>query len=64
MPKIHMEDIRLCNNAGITFPVCAVGNGPLDCDKSHWEITHNFQLVTCKKCLKAFHKRYPWARGK
>lgn len=59
--KMHMEDIRLANNAGMEFPVCQVNAKLLDLDKGHWNTTGDQSKVDCKHCKKAFAKRYAWA---
>jgi len=59
--KTHMEDIRLHNNAGMSFPVCYAGARLLDLDKAHLPITSNQKEVTCSHCKRAFAKRYSWA---
>lgn len=60
---IHLEDIRLHNNAGISFPVCRLTRkGPLDLDASRLTTTGTFQDVTCPRCIARGPKRYPWAR--
>lgn len=60
-PTIHARDIRLANNAGMAFPVCYANAELLDCTKGRLLTTSDFALVTCKRCLKAWPKRYPWA---
>ncbi len=64
MKKVHMQDIRLNNNAGVSVPVCMAFGRLLDPDKSHWEITAEFDKVTCRSCQRIFKRRYPWAKGK
>jgi hypothetical protein len=58
---IHARDIRLSNNAGMAFPVCAAQAPLLDTDKSRWLTTGDIHLVTCQNCLRTWPKRYPWA---
>lgn len=58
MQKKHIRDIRMYNNGGVSVPLCdktgskvfEFGNGIRETDN-----------VTCKKCLKIFPIRYPWA---
>lgn len=67
--KTHMEDIRLANNAGMSFPVCHRNpkitnnnpNGYLDLDKSYYSITGDKTKVSCKHCIRLFKIYYPWA---
>lgn len=61
MTKIHLEDIRLYNNAGISFPVCQRNAKMLDLDKTGWTTAGNIEDVTCKLCVKLAPKYYPWA---
>lgn len=58
---VHLEDIRLKNNAGMAFPVCYAGAKLLDLDKSGLPLTPHQDKATCKRCKKAFAKRYSWA---
>jgi len=65
MAKIHIRDIRLHNNAGISMPVCyAAQKGPLDMDKTGCKTSPLVVDITCKHCLRVFPKRYPWASGR
>jgi hypothetical protein len=61
LKAIHIRDLRLRNNAGINFPVCAAEEHLLDLNKSLWTLTTDTNQATCKACKKAFVKRYPWA---
>lgn len=62
--KVHYEDIRLSNNAGISFPLCYAVPGIqlLNLDKTALEKSGDYKKVTCKHCLRMAPKRYPWAR--
>lgn len=62
--KMHMRDIRLRNNAGMTFPVCYASAPLLDTDKGSLPSTGELAEVTCKHCQRMFRKRYPWASGR
>jgi len=59
--KVHLRDIRLRNNAGMEFPICAAGAEMLDLDKGHWLADGYLRNVTCKKCRTVAPLRYPWA---
>jgi hypothetical protein len=59
--KMHFADLRLRVNAAMNMPICYVGKGPLDLDKSRLPVTSDMSKVTCKRCIKAAKKRYPWA---
>jgi len=59
--KTHIRDIRLYNNAGISFPLCYAGAKFLDMDKTGLPMANREEAATCKKCQKRFPKRYPWA---
>lgn len=61
--KLHIGDIRLFNNAGISFPVCQTSAKMLDMDKTAWPVANPTKDATCKNCKVAFKKRYPWARS-
>lgn len=58
--KMHIKDIRLFNNAGMSFPVCQAGAKLLDLDKTAWK-TGTEDEATCKRCMRAYAKRYGWA---
>jgi len=58
--KKHIRDVRLFNNAGISFPMCQANARLLDLDKSVWPTTGDKE-ATCKNCIKAFKSRYVWA---
>jgi hypothetical protein len=58
--KIHLQDIRLANNAGMSFPLCRANDRLLDVDICV-ELTGKFEEVTCENCKKRAPKRYPWA---
>lgn len=61
---VHIRDTRLFNNAGISFPVCQVGDKPLDTDKCRWTTAQaSGQKATCKACIKRVAVLYPWAGG-
>ena len=60
--KIHYEDIRLSNNAGMEFPVCYAGAKLLDMDKGRLETSGDFKKVTCAHCWRIAPKKYSWAR--
>jgi hypothetical protein len=62
--KVHMEDIRLYNNAGMSMPICYANAPMLDLDKSRLSTSGLLIEVTCLHCKRMFPKRYPWARGK
>lgn len=69
--KIHLQDIRLKNNAGMNFPVCHASAKLLDLDKSAWlTVGRNVYLnapegakhLFCKHCIREWTKRYgDWA---
>jgi hypothetical protein len=59
--KVHIRDIRLYNNAGISFPACQAGAKLLDLDKSCWT-TRGAEDATCINCKRIYRKRYPWSR--
>lgn len=59
--QVHLSDIRLKNNAGMSFPVCAADEDLLDLDKSRWPQTNAMKEVTCPNCPDAAVRRYPWA---
>lgn len=64
-PVIHYRDIRLSSNAGMDFPLCYANAKLLDTDKGRLSSSGEMKEVTCKRCLKMFPKRYPWAvRGR
>lgn len=50
--KIHFRDIRLFNNAGMSFPHCKANARLLDTDKGRLPTTPSVLKVTCKACLK------------
>ena len=58
---IHIRDIRLFNNAGMSFPVCCADEELLDVDKARWKCGP-VKEATCKKCIKAHAEKYPWAK--
>jgi hypothetical protein len=58
--KIHKRALRLRNNAGMDFPVCAASAELLDLDKAHWPTTGDKDTVTCKRCLQIMAKNR-WA---
>jgi len=63
--KVHMIDIRLYNNAGISMPSCyAARKGPLDMDKTHLPVTSRLEDCTCRVCQRVFPKRYSWTIGR
>jgi hypothetical protein len=57
--KTHIDDIRLFNNAGISFPVCMAGAKTLNMDATGWPEAPK-EEATCKRCIRAYAKRYPW----
>lgn len=59
--RTHLSDIRLHNNAGISFPLCQVGTKALDLEKTGWKTSGNTYEVNCKHCIRMAPKRYPWA---
>jgi hypothetical protein len=59
--KTHAKDIRLANNAGISLPVCIANARILNTDHPGI-IARPDEPVTCRRCLAAWPKRYPWAR--
>ena len=59
--KTHLEDIRLSNNAGMSFPLCFASQELLDLSKTGLPMTGHLKEVTCGNCLKRAPKRYPWA---
>ena len=59
--KLHIRDIRLFNNAGISFPVCQASVKMLDLDKTAWSCAKERKDATCAHCKVAFQKRYEWA---
>jgi hypothetical protein len=58
--KKHIRDIRLFNNAGISFPACQANAKLLDMDKGAWPTT-SAKDATCAHCKVAFKRIYPWA---
>lgn len=58
---VHMRDIRLRNNAGLDYPVCKAEAHSLDMYETALPMTGDQSRVTCKHCIRAFAKRYPWA---
>ena len=60
--KLHIRDIRLYNNAGISLPVCYARATLLDLDKTHLPTAHNPEDATCQRCKKAYPRRYPWTK--
>lgn len=66
---VHFRDISMRSNAGVSFPLCKTNpkktpanpNGYLDMDASALPTSGELSEVTCKACLKKFHKAYPWA---
>jgi hypothetical protein len=62
--KVHYRDIRFRNNMGIDFPTCFAGAPILDMEKSYLPTSGNFDLVTCRNCIKLAPLRYPWANLK
>ena len=61
MKKTHIRDIRLFNNAGMSFPVCQANAPLLDLDKGHWPCARREQ-ATCKHCQRAYTRLYPWTK--
>jgi hypothetical protein len=61
--RTHIRDLRLFNNAGISFPVCRASDEKLDLDKSSWPTVAHPKDSTCNNCKIAFRKRYPWAES-
>lgn len=62
--KTHIRDIRLYNNAGISFPVCRAGAEMLDLDCTRYEMANPETAATCLRCPDAYKKRYPWTQTK
>jgi hypothetical protein len=64
--KLHIRDIRLFNNAGISFPVCRANEKLLDMDATRYsfaKVENGHEVgVTCKHCIRIYPKRYPWTR--
>lgn len=58
----HIQDIRLANNAGMSFPVCKANAPLLDLDAAHWAIASDRYLATCKRCIRLFPLRYQWVQ--
>jgi hypothetical protein len=42
----------------VSFPTCAVGDGPLDLDKTGWR-TDPHSPITCKRCLAKIKRTNP-----
>jgi hypothetical protein len=63
MKTIHFRDIRLFNNAGMSFPLCYADAELLDLDKARLPTSgrEGIAEVTCKRCLRMYPKRYSWA---
>ena len=61
MRHIHLTDIRLCNNAGISIPVCKAGARLLDLDAGRLRQSKRMNETTCPRCERLAVKRYPWA---
>lgn len=58
--KLHLRDLRLYVNAGISVASCvAARTGPLDVDRA-LATTGTWADVTCANCRKSYAKRYPW----
>jgi hypothetical protein len=58
---VHLRDIRLLNNAGISFPLCLAGATRLDMDATGRKQTNVLADVTCPRCRTRAPRRYPWA---
>jgi len=58
--KMHKRSLRLYVNAGMRFPLCYYGDGPLDTDKSRLPTTGDETMVTCKRCLRIM-KNNEWS---
>ena len=63
--KTHIRDIRLSNNAGMSFPVCYSTAKLLDLDKSRLAMAMAIKPkdATCKRCLSMYPRHYPWTKG-
>ena len=61
--KTHIRDIRLFNNAGISFAMCKLPaeNKPLDLDAGTGLPMAHPDKATCSNCKRAYTKRYSWA---
>jgi len=59
--QFHLRDIRLRNNAGMDFPLCAADEELLDLDKGRWPTTGSMDEVTCPDCRRKAPIRYSWA---
>jgi len=54
--KIHHQDLRLFNNAGMKFPTCKANADMLNLEYCWLPISANIEDVTCKHCLKTYMK--------
>lgn len=67
--KIHLRDLRLYNNAGISMPVCVASRpGHLDLEATGYTIRNTDEYrnaedksLFCAHCVRAWNLRYPWA---
>jgi len=53
LSTVHIRDLRLFVNAGMSFPSCKAGERLLDLDASCWPIAdpHHPETATCKTCI-------------
>jgi hypothetical protein len=67
--KLHLQDIRLKNNAGIDFPVCKRNEKCIDMEATRYPTINTDQYrkmidksKVCKHCVRAWAKLYDdWA---
>lgn len=67
--KLHLTDLRLYVNAGISMPVCvATRDGPLDLEATRYPKANSddYQIAEdksafCSHCVRAWNHRYPWS---
>lgn len=52
-----LQNIRLFNNAGMSFPECYAYQKLLDTDKGRLRMSGDKNEVTCPKCLKKLNKK-------
>jgi len=48
--KVHLQSMRLFNNAGMQFPLCYSNAKLLDTDKGHLPTSPTLARVTCAHC--------------
>ena len=57
--KVHYRDIRLFNNAGISFPRCYANQRLLDLTKTALPTTSDRKAVTCSNCRRSLKYETP-----